>query len=70
MTNPVLGCYKGSMDTEAALLKKVVGFYVCWGCHVQLPLYEGQRRRFCPTCALERQRALGGRRKQGTAKVQ
>ncbi len=43
--------------------KKVVGFYICWGCHQQFQFYEGQRRRYCPDCALERMKEMAGTRR-------
>jgi len=48
--------------------KRVTGIYICWACHKQFPMYEGQRRRYCPKCALKRQRELGGTRKPNKAK--
>ena len=35
------------METE---MRRRVGIYTCWNCHRDFTLFEGQKRRFCPTC--------------------
>ncbi len=46
------------MDTQT---RRRVGSYTCWYCHQDFPLYEGQRRKYCPEC-IPKQASEAGRR--------
>jgi len=41
--------------------KRRVGSYICWFCHREFPLYEGQKRKYCPDC-LPKQASEAGKR--------
>ena len=53
---------EGSKSVGAQVVtNRRVGEYLCHGCHQEFPLYEGQRRKYCPEC-LPKQASEAGKR--------
>jgi len=48
--------------------KRRIGSYICWGCHNEFPLYEGQRRKYCPECIPKQAREAGKQGGRGNKK--
>ena len=47
-----------SMVTET---KRRSGTYICWRCHREFPLYEGENKHYCSTCFIEQAQEAGKR---------